>query len=121
MNVMQAFYISSSLQSNIDLICCSWTIRGRVTNKGQVKSYSNAKGEGKLFSFTVMDETGDIRVTGFRETVDKFYEMIQLGKVYYIANASLKYVAFLASRISLSMYFTSTIKLPQQFCSPESR
>ena len=84
---------------HIDPICCSWTIRGRVTNKGQVKSYSNAKGEGKLFSFTVMDESGDIRVTGFRETVDKFYEMIQVAKVYYIANASLKYVAFLASMI----------------------
>lgn len=58
-----------------------------------MKAYSNARGEGKVFSFTLMDESGDIRVTGFRETIDKFYEMLQVGKVYYVANATLKYTS----------------------------
>lgn len=43
----------------------------------------------------MMDESGDIRVTGFRETIDKFYEMIEVGKVYYLANGALKYAELL--------------------------
>eukprot|EP00964_Phaeocystis_antarctica_P035299 scaffold20158_cov45-Phaeocystis_antarctica.AAC.1 len=30
----------------------------------------NAKGEGKLFNVLVADHTGDIRMTGFNETLD---------------------------------------------------
>merc|ERR1719427_103781 len=33
-----------------------WTIRARVTNKGQMKEWSNSRGTGKLFSFTVSDQ-----------------------------------------------------------------
>ena len=34
-----------------------WTIKARVVNKSDIKHWSNAKGEGKLFSVTLMDET----------------------------------------------------------------
>ena len=34
----------------------------------------NAKGEGKLFNVLVADHTGDIRMTGFNETLDQYYE-----------------------------------------------
>ncbi|XP_039272067.2 replication protein A 70 kDa DNA-binding subunit-like [Styela clava] len=67
-----------------------WTIKARVTQKGSVREWKNAKGEGKLFSFTVLDESGDIRVTCFKEEVDKFYDMLETGKAYYISNATLK-------------------------------
>lgn len=67
-----------------------WTIKARVSQKGNIKEWKNARGEGKLFSFTVIDESGDIRITGFKEDVDKFYDLIEQGKVYYIANATLK-------------------------------
>ncbi|XP_053278531.1 LOW QUALITY PROTEIN: replication protein A 70 kDa DNA-binding subunit [Pleuronectes platessa] len=67
-----------------------WTIRARVTNKGSIRTWSNSRGDGKLFSMELVDESGEIRVTGFNQEVDKFYTLAEVGKVYYISKASLK-------------------------------
>lgn len=64
-----------------------WTIKARVAHKSDIKHYSNQRGEGKLFNVTFMDETGEIRATGFNEAVDNFYEVLQEGKVYFISRA----------------------------------
>lgn len=55
-----------------------WVIKARVTAKPAIRHWSNAKGEGKLFSMDLMDESGQIRVTAFRDQVDKFYDMIEV-------------------------------------------
>lgn len=55
-----------------------WVIKARVTAKPPIRTWSNAKGEGKLFSFDMMDESGSIRATAFRDLVDKYYDMIQV-------------------------------------------
>ncbi len=34
-----------------------------------------------------MDESGEIRATGFNATVDELYDRIQEGKVYFISKA----------------------------------
>jgi len=67
-----------------------WTIRVRVTNKSQIRTWSNARGEGKLFSMNFLDESGEIKATAFRDEVDKFYDMIEVNKVYYVTKGSLK-------------------------------
>ncbi|XP_041656748.1 replication protein A 70 kDa DNA-binding subunit-like [Cheilinus undulatus] len=67
-----------------------WTIRARVTNKSNIRNWSNSKGEGKLFSFEIVDESGEIRITAFNKEVDKFYSLVEQGKVYYITKATLK-------------------------------
>ncbi|XP_041850558.1 replication protein A 70 kDa DNA-binding subunit isoform X2 [Melanotaenia boesemani] len=67
-----------------------WTIRARVTNKSSIRTWSNSRGDGKLFSMEIVDESGEIRVTGFNQEVDKFYSLIEVGKVYYISKGSLK-------------------------------
>ncbi|XP_063701558.1 replication protein A 70 kDa DNA-binding subunit [Culicoides brevitarsis] len=67
-----------------------WVIKARVTSKSNIRTWSNAKGEGKLFSMDLKDETGEIRATAFTNEVDKFYEMIEIGKVYYISKCQLK-------------------------------
>lgn len=67
-----------------------WVIRARVMSKSGIRTWSNAKGEGKLFSMDIMDESGEIRVTAFKEQCDKFYEMIQVDKIYYITKCQLK-------------------------------
>ncbi|GFZ45306.1 Single-stranded DNA-binding protein p68 subunit [Saitozyma sp. JCM 24511] len=64
-----------------------WTIKARVTQKSDIKHWSNQRGEGKLFSVTFMDETGEIRATGFNDAVDRFYELLQEGKVYFVSRA----------------------------------
>ncbi|KAE8295163.1 Replication protein A 70 kDa DNA-binding subunit [Larimichthys crocea] len=67
-----------------------WTIRARVTNKSSIRTWSNSRGDGKLFSMEVVDESGEIRVTGFNQEVDKFFSLIEVGKVYYMSKGSLK-------------------------------
>jgi replication factor A1 len=65
----------------------NWTIKARVTQKSEIRNWSNQRGEGKLFSVTFMDETGEIRGTGFNLAVDQLYDKIEEGKVYYISKA----------------------------------
>ncbi|KAM9347966.1 replication protein A 70 kDa DNA-binding subunit-like [Symphorus nematophorus] len=67
-----------------------WTVRARVTNKSNIRNWSNSKGEGKLFSFEIVDESGEIRITAFNKEVDKFFSLLEQGKVYYISKATLK-------------------------------
>ncbi|KAM4545166.1 replication protein A 70 kDa DNA-binding subunit-like isoform 2-T2 [Odontesthes bonariensis] len=67
-----------------------WTIRARVTNKSTVRNWSNSRGEGKLFSFEIVDESGEIKITAFNNEVDKFFSLVEQGKVYYISKATLK-------------------------------
>ncbi|KAI7689463.1 replication factor A 1, rfa1, partial [Hortaea werneckii] len=63
-----------------------WTIKARVTHKGEIKHWHNKNGEGKLFSVTFLDESGEIRATGFNDAVDNFYELLQKDQVYYVSN-----------------------------------
>ncbi|CAG9864560.1 unnamed protein product [Phyllotreta striolata] len=67
-----------------------WVIRARVTGKTPVKTWSNSRGEGKLFSFDLLDESGEIRCTAFRDLVDKFHDFLQVDKIYYISKGQLK-------------------------------
>lgn len=65
----------------------NWTIKARVTSKSEVIHWSNQRGEGKLFNVTLMDESGEIRATGFNDAVEMLYDKFQDGKVYYITKA----------------------------------
>ncbi len=64
-----------------------WTIKARVTVKSDVRHWTNARGEGKLFSVNLLDDTGEIKATGFNEAVDRLEPMFEEGKVYYISKA----------------------------------
>ncbi|KAF2195423.1 replication protein-like protein A 70 kDa DNA-binding subunit [Zopfia rhizophila CBS 207.26] len=62
-----------------------WTIRVQCTHKGDIKTWHNKNGEGKLFSVNLLDDTGEIRATGFNDTCDRLYDVFQEGTVYYIS------------------------------------
>lgn len=55
-----------------------WVIRARITSKSPIKTWSNSRGEGKLFSMDLIDESGEIRCTAFRDLCDKFYDMLEV-------------------------------------------
>ena len=63
-----------------------WTIKARCSHKGDIKHWHNKNGEGKLFSVNFLDESGEIRATGFQEAVDQWYEVLQEGSVYYVSS-----------------------------------
>ncbi|XP_038716213.1 replication protein A 70 kDa DNA-binding subunit E-like [Tripterygium wilfordii] len=68
-----------------------WTIKARVTTKGELRHYNNTRGDGKVFSFDLLDsDGGEIRVTCFNAVADQFYHQIEAGKVYLLSKGILK-------------------------------
>lgn len=69
----------------------NWTIKVRLTSKGNLRTYKNARGEGCVFNVELTDQDGtQIQATMFNEAANKFYNKFELGKVYYIAKGTLK-------------------------------
>ncbi|KAF1330063.1 Replication protein a 70 kda dna-binding subunit, partial [Globisporangium splendens] len=68
-----------------------WTIKARVTSRSPIKNWTNARGQGKLFSVDLLDSKGgEIRATMFNDAVDKFYELLRPGGVFYFAGGKIK-------------------------------
>lgn len=65
----------------------NWTIRAKVKQKSDIRTYSNQKGEGKFFSVTLLDDTGEIKATAFNQSVDELYPKFEEGHTYYISKA----------------------------------
>lgn len=63
-----------------------WTIKARCTSKSNIKTWHNRNGEGKLFSVNLLDDSGEIRATGFNDMCDMLYDLFQEGEVYYISS-----------------------------------
>ncbi|TAQ90680.1 hypothetical protein B7494_g1013 [Chlorociboria aeruginascens] len=63
-----------------------WTIKARITNKSDIRTWHKTNSEGKLFSVNLLDETGEIKATAFNDQVDALYEILQEGSVYYISS-----------------------------------
>lgn len=63
-----------------------WTIKARCTNKSTIKTWSNRNGDGKLFSINLLDDSGEIRATGFNDQCDSLYGIFEEGGVYYISS-----------------------------------
>lgn len=60
-----------------------WAFKARITNKSEIRSWSNAKGSGTLFSIDLLDAQGtEIKGTFFKDQCDKFYPVLEQGKVY---------------------------------------
>ncbi|XP_057805039.1 replication protein A 70 kDa DNA-binding subunit B [Salvia miltiorrhiza] len=69
----------------------NWTIKVRVTSKGNMRTYKNARGEGCVFNVELTDEDGtQIQATMFNDAARKFFDKFQMGKVYYISKGTLK-------------------------------
>ncbi|KAJ1396889.1 Zinc finger, CCHC-type [Sesbania bispinosa] len=69
----------------------TWAIKARVTAKGELRHYNNARGDGKVFSFDLLDSHGgEIRATCFNAVADQFYNVIEAGKIYLVSRGSIK-------------------------------
>eukprot|EP00286_Rhodomonas_abbreviata_P021427 CAMPEP_0181292350 /NCGR_PEP_ID=MMETSP1101-20121128/2460_1 /TAXON_ID=46948 /ORGANISM="Rhodomonas abbreviata, Strain Caron Lab Isolate" /LENGTH=639 /DNA_ID=CAMNT_0023396815 /DNA_START=98 /DNA_END=2017 /DNA_ORIENTATION=+ len=61
----------------------STKIKGRVMMKEEVRSFNGkAGGTKKVFSIVIMDDTMDVKVTFWDGEVDKYYDVIEVGKSY---------------------------------------
>lgn len=68
-----------------------WKIQCKVIAKYPIKYWSNEKSVGKLFNIDVIDDTGQIRVIGFRNLVDKFYSLFEVDSNYEISKSSVRF------------------------------
>ncbi|ANQ06239.1 Replication factor a related protein [Plasmodium coatneyi] len=67
-----------------------WIIKARVQFKDVVRKYYSGNKEGKVFSIELCDEDGEIKVNFFGKAVDKWYDYLQLGKIYKISKGYIK-------------------------------
>ena len=67
-----------------------YTIQARVVKKNNKKNWSNSRGEGCVFDFELKDASGVIKVTAFNDEVNKYFDMIQEGKIYYLSNGKIQ-------------------------------
>lgn len=82
-----------------------WVIRVRVTSKSPIRTWSNSRGEGKLFSMDLIDESGEIRCTAFRDLCDKFYDMIEVCTIQLKSVIGIRFL-FSLRKIKMSSVFT---------------
>ncbi|XP_043482064.1 replication protein A 70 kDa DNA-binding subunit-like [Leptopilina heterotoma] len=87
-----------------------WVIRCKIVNKSNIKSYKS----GKLFSIDLIDSSSQFRCTFFDDAVDKFFEIVQIGKQYilskfYVSTPHPKFNVF-NNRIEIQMKTDSSIK-----------
>jgi replication factor A1 len=63
-----------------------WTIKARCTSKSAIKTWHRSNSEGKLFSVNLLDDSGEIKATGFNDQCDMLFDLFQEGSVYYISS-----------------------------------
>ncbi|CAG9331340.1 unnamed protein product [Blepharisma stoltei] len=69
----------------------SWIIKARVSQKTDIKTWHNARGEGKVFSITLIDSYLDeIQAVFFNAAADKFYDVFKEGKVYTFSDGNVR-------------------------------
>jgi replication factor A1 len=61
-----------------------------VTKRGPKKEWKNDRSTGTLFSVDLLDESGEIRATGFNETCVKYYDILTEGQTFYFKGGKLK-------------------------------
>jgi replication factor A1 len=67
-------------------------IKARVTARTDMKTYTNPKGNGKLFSCDLLDDQGgEIRLTAFNDTAERYYPLLEVGKVVYLGKFQCKF------------------------------
>jgi len=65
----------------------NWRIKARVVQKSDIRHYSNQRGEGRFFSVTLMDDSGEIKGTAWNAVVDDLFEKLQENRVYFFSKA----------------------------------
>jgi hypothetical protein len=76
----------SSLDENIG----KWTIRARVSHRYGPRPYDNGRTRGKVLNVTFLDATGEIQAACFDQKTDMFKEVLQIGSVVTVSNATIK-------------------------------
>ena len=76
---------------NLNPFQTRWLIKGYVTSKKEIHPFKTRNGEGKVFSFDIIDcEKIEVHITCFNTIVDLQYVNIQQGSTYTIVGGTIK-------------------------------
>lgn len=68
-----------------------WAIKGRVTNKAPLRTFSKGANTGKVFHVNLLDaQGGEIRASFFNEAADQHFEKLEAGKCFTFKGGSIK-------------------------------
>ena len=68
-----------------------WTIKGRVTSRGDIRTFHRASGPGRVTSCDLLDaHGGEIRVTMFNDAIDRHYETLKENAVVIVSKGQVK-------------------------------
>jgi replication factor A1 len=84
--------------SSINPFQNKWVIKARVTAKPAIRNWSNQRGDGKLFSMDLQDQSGEIRATAFNDEVIFYTFLIKLAK-------QRKAHSIVSSRVKKTIFF----------------
>eukprot|EP00055_Hartaetosiga_balthica_P006628 m.21174 g.21174 ORF g.21174 m.21174 type:complete len:599 (-) comp5330_c0_seq1:2074-3870(-) len=103
-----------------------WTILARCASKPVRREWNNQNGHGCLFSVDLVDNSGAIRATSFKETCDRLLPLFEQGQVYLIKGGTLKlanprfntlgneYEMTFDSNTTVTLDTSHTAEIPQQ-------
>ncbi|TNV82613.1 hypothetical protein FGO68_gene9605 [Halteria grandinella] len=68
-----------------------WRVKVRVVKKSDRRPWRNDRGEGFLVNIEIIDQDGtQMEATLFKEIADKFFDVLQIGKLYMMAGGIVK-------------------------------
>jgi len=79
--------------SEISTYHAKWVLRARVTDKSSLRTFAarSGSGNGQVFSASLLDESGsEIKASFFGVACEKYYGLIEQGKVYTFACGNVK-------------------------------
>lgn len=77
--------------SALNLYSHDWNIKARVLKRAQIRTYKNARGEGKILNIDLIDREGTmIQATLFNKEVDAWAEMLVEDEVHTFAGGQVK-------------------------------
>lgn len=84
---MEAFFPISEISTYHS----KWVIRARVTAKGSLRQFNGKSGPGQVFDVSLLDESAvEIRANFFGAACDKYYGVLEPGKVYTLTGGSVR-------------------------------
>lgn len=97
---------------NLNPFINNFKIKGRCIEKEDMRTWDNAKGSGNLFNFTLMDESGEIRCTAFKEEANKYFNEVVEGEVYTLSKGRVKNDNY-TKKMALTLNRNSVLQIVQ--------
>ena len=69
----------------------SWIIKAKVTDKSELKTFHNQRGDGSVFSIELLDSHGgEIKCSLYNDEAQKWFPKIEIGKCYTISKGQIR-------------------------------